>query len=150
MASSEIFILEYFGKLLQDIKDKNQLVLMTPSKVDIAFNPRQSFLNLSSISNCLVTPPIEFIPAIDNFVYEDFLCVSSNQAAAANFSTYGQFVMQFINDKIKQRQNLGNAGIKSINKFGNLSILDKFRARKNQEAQTTASLLKTPEFLIKK
>lgn len=148
IASSEIFVLEYMGKYLEKIKELQQLLLVVPSKVDKSFNPNQYFLNLSSVANCSITPPIQFVPAIDNFVYEDFLCVSTNEAVSSSFFTFGQYVAELVSHKIKQKQNLANLNEHLIKKTSNLSILDKFRIDRSKSKEKNQTIKdEIPQFL---
>lgn len=151
MASSEIFILEYINNHLQQIRRKQQTILITPSRVDKNFNPEQKFLNFSNIQDCAVTPPIHFIPAIDNFVYEDFLCVSSDPDISQNFSTFGQYIAHLIHEKIIQKQeNLNNVRNPSSN--GSLTVLEQFKQDRAQEKTPPVTTFNKwiPNFLIKK
>lgn len=126
IASSEIFILEYVGKYLQAIQDRQQSILVVPSKVAKNFNPKQAFLNLVSVDACSIAPAIQFAPTLDEWVYEDFLCVSSNHEIANNFSTFGQHIAELIHHKIKLKQNAQRARLATIQKIPNLTILDHF------------------------
>jgi hypothetical protein len=151
MASSEIFILEYIQKYLSQIKAKHQQILLVPSRVDRSFNPEQKFLNLVTIDGCSISPPIHFIPAIDDFIYEDFLCVSTNQEVANNFISFGQYVAELIHLKIKHKENL-NQPPTILERKNNLTVLDKFRvARKDKRVNDQTGLSKwAPNFLFKK
>jgi cellulose biosynthesis protein BcsQ len=151
MASSEIFILDYIQKYLRQIQATQQQILVVPSRVDRAFYPEQKFLNLVTIDRCSIAPPIHFIPAIDDFIYEDFLCVSTNHEVASNFITFGQYVAELIHLKVKQKENLNHvAGI--LERKNNLTVLDKFRvARKNERVNAQADSNKwVPKFLFRK
>jgi hypothetical protein len=151
MASSEIFILDYIQKYLRQIQAVQQQILVVPSRVDRAFNPEQKFLNLVTIDRCSIAPPIHFIPAIDDFIYEDFLCVSTNHEVASNFINFGQYVAELIHLKVKQKENLNHvAGI--LERKNNLTVLDKFRvARKNERVNAQADSNKwVPKFLFRK
>ena len=151
MASSEIFILEYIQKYLSQIQAKQQQILLVPSRVDRSFNPEQKFLNLVTIDGCSISPPIHFIPAIDDFIYEDFLCVSTNQEVANNFISFGQYVAELIHLKIKHKENL-NQPPTILERKNNLTVLDKFRvARKDKRVNDqTGSSKWAPNFLFKK
>jgi hypothetical protein len=130
IASSEIFILEYLSTNLKQIEERGQQILVVPSKVAKDFNPQQSFLNLTTVRTCSVSPPIQFIPTIDQFVYEDFLCVASDNEVSKNFSTFGHHVASLIHQKIKDQKNreaLRNGPIQKIRK---LTVLDEFIAKR--------------------
>lgn len=151
MASSEIFILEYIQKYLTRIQAMQQQILVVPSRVDRSFNPEQKFLNLVTIDGCSISPPIHFIPAIDDFIYEDFLCVSTNQEVANNFITFGHYVAELVHSKIKHKENL-NQPPTILERKNNLTVLDKFRvARKVERDATQLGANKwVPNFLFKK
>ena len=150
MASSEIFILEYIHRYLSKIKINKQLILVVPSRVDKSFNPEQKFLNLISIDGCSITPPIHFIPAIDSFIYEDFLCVSTNQEIADNFISFGQYIAELVNQKIKQKQNSDNT-LNGVERLNNLTVLEQFRNDQKNKKEKEMSKTKKwiPSFLMK-
>jgi hypothetical protein len=104
IASSEIFILEYLSAHLQQIQERDQQILVVPSKVAKDFNPQQNFLNLTTVSACSISPPIKFIPTLEELVYEDFLCVSCDTEVANNFSSFGQHVAGLVHQKIKDKK----------------------------------------------
>lgn len=150
MASSEIFILQYIEKHLAQIQSRGQQILIVPSRVDRSFNPEQKFLNLVNIDGCSISPPIHFIPAIDQYIYEDFLCVSIQSEIADNFITFGQYIAELVNQKIKHKQNLKNTSV--LARQNNLTVLDKFRieqkSKKNNQAQGFREWV--PNFLFRK
>lgn len=151
MASSEIFILEYVQKYLSQIKNLHQEILVVPSRVDKKFQPEQTFLNLQSIEECSLAPPIFSIPEIDNFVYEDFLCVSTNEDIANNFLSFGEHVARLISEKIMIKKTL-NEGQNTIKRGSTISILDRYRMEQKQRGeegvQSSSSWI--PSFLLKK
>jgi cellulose biosynthesis protein BcsQ len=151
MTSSEIFILEYIQKYLHRIKNLGQQILVVPSRVDKKFQPEQTFLNLQSIENCSLTPPIFMIPAIDDFIYEDFLCVSTNTDIANNFSMFGEHVTQLISEKILAKKAL-NDSRSIIQKTSNVSVLNRFRNEQNLKKEEKNFHPKNwiPNFLAKK
>lgn len=150
VASSEIFILEYLSKHLETIKRLQQQILVVPSKVSKTFNPQQNFLNLVSIDHCSISPPIKFIPAMDHFIYEDFLCVSTNPEISDNFCVFGQHIAELVNQKIKDKQNALLSHSSQIQKSAKLSILDRFRSdRRQHQEDDAASRVSIPQFLKK-
>ena len=151
MASSEIFILQYIQKYLNQIKNVGQEILVVPSRVDKKFQPEQTFLNLQGIDQCSVAPPIFLIPAIDDFVYEDFLCVSTNAEVAKNFSTFGEYVARLIAEKIMTKKAF-NESHHAIKRASNISVLDKHRIEQKRELDRSANPFSgwVPDFLIKK
>lgn len=151
MASSEIFILEYIQKYLNQIRNIAQELLVVPSRVDKKFQPEQTFLNLQSIDECSLTPPIFLIPAIDHFVYEDFLCVSTNPEVAQNFSSFGEHVAKIIAEKILMKKAL-NESHYVIKRASNVSILDKHRIEQKNQRDKNPNAFSgwVPKFLIKK
>lgn len=151
MASSEIFILEYVQKYLNQIKNQGQVLLVVPSRVDKKFQPEQTFLNLQSVDQCSLAPPIFLIPAIDDFVYEDFLCVSTNAEVAVNFSAFGEHVAKLIAEKIMAKKALSETQAAN-QKMSNIRILDKYRMEQEQKRTENNSSFPglIPRFLIKK
>lgn len=151
MASSEIFILEFIQKYLHQIKNLGQQILVVPSRVDKKFQPEQTFLNLQSVENCSLTPPILMIPAIDDFIYEDFLCVSTNTDISNNFSIFGEHVTKLISEKILAKKAL-NESHNTIQRASNLSVLEKFRNEQNLKKEVKNISLSNwiPNFLAKK
>lgn len=152
IASSEIFILEYISQYLSLIQERQQQILVVPSKVAKNFNPQQSFLNLISVQACSIAPPIQFVPSLDQWVYEDFLCVSSDNEVAQNFSMFGQHVAELVHQKIKYKQNIQRSRLGKIEKQSNLTILDQFiKQRKEAQAQANGRFLdQIPQFLSRK
>lgn len=151
VASSEIFILEYLSQHLPTIQARRQQILVVPSKVAKDFNPQQNFLNLMTVSACSISPPIQFIPALDQFVYEDFLCVSCDHEVAKNFSTFGQHVAQLIHQKIKDKQNERRLQGGEVSKSQRLGVLDRFIRERRQKREATLDSMTdgAPTFLKK-
>lgn len=151
MASSEIFVLEYVQQYLSQIKNIDQKILVVPSRVDDRFEPEKTFLNLQSIEPCSLAPPIFMIPAIDDFVYEDFLCVSTNGDVAKNFSIFGEYVARLMADKIMGKKTF-NESFHAMKRTFNVAALDGGRIEKQLKGQEGASPFSgwIPEFLIKK
>ncbi len=151
MASSEIFILEYVQEYLIQIGQLGQEILIVPSRVDINFEPQQSFLNVKGLKYCSLTPPIFQIPEINDFIYEDFLCVSTNANIANTFSTFGKHLTKIIDTKIAAKKLFGE-NFRATKRPSGLSVLDKYRIeRKHQSEKKDASLFEwLPDFLIKK
>lgn len=154
IASSEIFVLEYLNKYLEAIQKRQQAILVVPSKVAKNFNPQQSFLNLTSVQACSIAPPVQFVPTMDELVYDDFLCVSQDSEVAQNFSTFGQHVAELIHHKIKQKQNIQRTRPEKIGNLSNLTLLEQF-VKKRKESLAQKNILdqvvdQAPEFLERK
>ena len=151
MAYTEIFILEYIQKHFQRIKNSDQQTLIIPSRVEAGFESQGSFGNIQSLDNCSVTPPIFYIPSINDFIYEDFLCVSNNAEVANNFSALGSHVSQII-QKMIANELLRSEGEGRIKNLSNHSVLDRFRLlRRSTKADESAVVSDPiPTFLLKK
>ena len=146
-----IFILEYIQKHFQRIKNSDQQTLIIPSRVEAGFESQGSFGNIQSLDNCSVTPPIFYIPSINDFIYEDFLCVSNNAEVANNFSALGSHVSQII-QKMIANELLRSEGEGRIKNLSNHSVLDRFRLlRRSTKADESAVVSDPiPTFLLKK
>lgn len=151
IASSEIFILGYLSAHLQQIQERGQQILVVPSKVAKDFNPQQSFLNLTTVSACSISPPIRFIPTLDELVYEDFLCVTSDNEVAKNFSTFGQHVAGLVHQKIKDKKNQKTLQGGGVTKSERLGVLDRFlRDRKQKRQAQLNDVLENPPAFLKR
>jgi len=148
MASTEIFILEYAQLYLSKFSNNKQLILVAPSRVDKTFSPATSFTNLEFLNNCLIAPPLYIAPNIDQYVYHDFLFLSTDDAVSNNFMDFGRFVHEKIVAQAVQKSQKAN-----INQYTGLvgkklSILDDYRLGRirarngeagDQEARETIS-----------
>jgi GTPase SAR1 family protein len=130
VASTEIFILEYAQKRMSRLAANRQFILVAPSKVDAGYASVGSFANLDFLMNCHITPPIHQTPDLDSYVYEDFLCVCSNQAVAENFCNFGKFIAKKIEERNAIRKTLSLTGTSLNREIGKkVSVLDDYRAR---------------------
>lgn len=130
MASTEIFILEYAQRRMARLAVNKQFILVVPSRVEPGYAAQTSFTNLDFLMNCHITPPIHRAPDLDSYVYEDFLCVCSNQALAENFSNFGKFLSKKIEERSAIKKSLSLTGT-SLNReiVKKVSVLDDYRAR---------------------
>ena len=78
--------------------------MAVPSRVETNFAETSISTNLASLGMCYVTPPVLRANDIDNFVYEDFFCVSSNSTISSYFCRFGEFVAEKILDKKRERE----------------------------------------------
>jgi hypothetical protein len=78
--------------------------MAVPSRVETNFAETSISTNLASLGMCYVTPPVLRANDIDNFVYEDFFCVSSNATISNYFCRFGEFVSEKILDKKRERE----------------------------------------------
>jgi len=104
LASTEIFILEYVLRNSPLISKNKQVIMAVPSRVETNFAETSISTNLASLGMCYVTPPVLRANDIDNFVYEDFFCVSSNATISNYFCRFGEFVSEKILDKKRERE----------------------------------------------
>jgi hypothetical protein len=67
---------------------------------------------------------------LDSIVYEDFLCVCSNQGLAENFCNFGKFVNNKVEERMTIRKSLSLTGT-SLNReiVKKVSVLDDYRQR---------------------
>ncbi|QWE29152.1 AAA family ATPase [Polynucleobacter sp. AM-7D1] len=130
MASTEIFILEYAQKRMARLAANKQFILVAPSKVVPGYASSGSFTNLEFLMNCHITPPIHQTPDLDAYVYEDFLCVCSDQKVAENFSNFGKFMAKKIEERRVIKKTLSLSGT-SLNReiVKKVSVLDDYRVR---------------------
>lgn len=151
MASSEIFILEYFQKYHTQISHKQQMIMMVPSRVSPLFDPSTSFLNTQNIDVCSVAPPILFNSELDQHTYQDFLCVSPDDQIAKNFIEFGMSVTKKIEEwKEVQASVLAYGPLANLNNR-KISILDTYRLKRQKEEVKPETLGRfIPAFLRKK
>ena len=130
MASTEIFILEYAQRRMARLAVNKQFILVVPSRVESGYASQGAFTNLDFLMNCHITPPIHRATDLDSYVYEDFLCVCSNQALAENFCSFGKFVNNKVEERITIRKSLSLTGT-SLNReiIKKVSVLDDYRQR---------------------
>jgi hypothetical protein len=86
------------------ISKNKQIIMAVPSRVETNFAETSISTNLASLGMCYITPPVLRANEIDNFVYEDFFCVSSNATISTYFCRFGEFVAQQILDKKRERE----------------------------------------------
>jgi hypothetical protein len=130
MASTEIFILEYAQRRMARLAANKQFILVIPSRVEPGYAAHGAFTNLDFLMNCHITPPIHRAPDLDSYVYEDFLCVCSNQGLAENFCNFGKFLTKKIEERSTIKKSLSLTGT-SLNReiVKKVSVLDDYRAR---------------------
>lgn len=102
IASTEIFILEYVQKQMAKIKQKQQMILIAPSRVDRNQIGEAQFAGLQFLDNCFVCPPIYRISQINHAVLEDFWFRVENLIVAENMMEFCDFV--FSKMSIKQAE----------------------------------------------
>lgn len=93
IASTEIFILEYVQKQMAKIKQKQQMILIAPSRVDRNQIGEAQFNGLQFLENCFVCPPIYRISQINHAVLEDFWFRVENLIVAENMMEFCEFVL---------------------------------------------------------
>ena len=130
MASTEIFILEYVQKRMARLAANKQSLIVVPSRVDPGYASQGTFTNLDFLANCFIAPPVHRTPEIDSYVYQDFFCVCSDKAVAENFSAFGRYIAQKINERKETIKTLSISG-PSINReiAKKVSVLDDYRNR---------------------
>jgi hypothetical protein len=164
LASTEIFILEYVLRNSPLISKNKQSIMAVPSRVEANFLETSISANLASLGRCYVTPPVLRASDIDNFVYEDFFCVSSNATISNYFCRFGAFVAKQILDKKRERampvsklasiySGLGK-GILILDRYRNNKKLSGMQARSQMQSMNSSELItddasSIPSFLSK-
>ena len=103
IASTEIFILEYVQRQMIKIKQRGQLILVAPSRVDRNQINEIKFPGLDFLENCFVCPPIYRISQINNEMLNDFWFRIDNGIISENMIEFGDFVYEKIID-VKKRK----------------------------------------------
>jgi len=103
IASTEIFILEYIQRQLIKIKQKRQVILVAPSRIDRNQLNQIKFTGLEFLDNCFVCPPIYRISQINNKALTDFWFRVDNGVIAENMQEFGNFVHDHILDVQKKK-----------------------------------------------
>lgn len=99
IASTEIFILEYIQKQSTRIKQKQQTILVAPSRIDRNQLNEIKFSGLEFLDNCFVCPPIYRVSQINNKLLNDFWFRVDNGIIAENMIEFCDFVDQNIDQK---------------------------------------------------
>jgi hypothetical protein len=165
LASTEIFILEYALRNAPVISKNNQSIMAVPSRVEINFAETSISTNLASLGMCCISPPVLRANEIDNFVYEDFFCVSSNATISNYFCRFGEFVAKKILDKKHERERVApttklgsiysglGKGILVLDRYRKNKKLSVMQARSQMQAlnsqQVSNDSSSIPAFLIK-
>jgi cellulose biosynthesis protein BcsQ len=103
IASTEIFILEYIQRQLIKIKQKRQVILVAPSRIDRNQLNQIKFTGLEFLDNCFVCPPIYRISQINNKALTDFWFRVDNGVIAENMQEFGNFVHDHILEVRKKK-----------------------------------------------
>lgn len=103
IASTEIFILEYIQKKSARIKQKQQTILVAPSRIDRNQLNEIKFSGLEFLDNCFVCPPIYRVSQINNKLLNDFWFRVDNGIISENMIEFCDFVDQNIEQKIQSR-----------------------------------------------
>jgi hypothetical protein len=94
IASTEIFILEYVQRMMVRLRQREQLILVAPSRVDRNQLNEIKFPGLGFLDNCSVCPPIYRISQINNEVLSDFWFRIDNGIISENMREFGEFVYE--------------------------------------------------------
>ena len=103
IASTEIFILEYVQRMMVRLRQKQQVILVAPSRVDRNQLNEIKFPGLEFLDNCSVCPPIYRISQINNEVLNDFWFRIDNGIISENMMEFGDFVYEKVMD-VKRRK----------------------------------------------
>jgi cellulose biosynthesis protein BcsQ len=98
IASTEIFILEYVQRQMVKLRQKQQIILVVPSRVDRNQLNEIKFPGLEFLDNCFVCPPIYRISQINNEILQDFWFRIDNGIISKNMIEFGDFVYEKIMD----------------------------------------------------
>jgi CobQ/CobB/MinD/ParA nucleotide binding domain len=103
IASTEIFILEYVQRMMVRLRQKQQIILVAPSRVDRNQLNEIKFPGLEFLDNSFVCPPIYRISQINNEVLNDFWFRIDNGIISENMMEFGEFVYEKVMD-VKRRK----------------------------------------------
>lgn len=103
IASTEIFILEYVQRQMVRLRQKQQIILVAPSRIDRNQVNEIRFPGLEFLDNCFVCPPIYRISQINNEILQDFWFRIDNGIISENMIEFGDFVYEKIAD-VKTRK----------------------------------------------
>ena len=103
IASTEIFILEYVQRMMVRIKQRGQIILVAPSRVDRNQLNEIKFSGLEFLDNCSICPPIYRISQINNEVLNDFWFRIDNGIISENITEFGDFVYEKVMDIKKKK-----------------------------------------------
>lgn len=103
IASTEIFILEYVERQMMRMRQKQQIILVAPSRVDRNQIAEIKFPGLEFLDNCFVCPPIYRISQINNEVLNDFWFRIDNGIISENMYEFGNFVHEHIVEVKKKK-----------------------------------------------
>ncbi len=92
IASTEIFILEYIQRMMVKLRQREQTILVAPSRVDRNQLSEIKFPGLEFLDNCFVCPPIYRISQINNEVLNDFWFRIDNGIISENMREFCEFV----------------------------------------------------------
>ena len=94
IASTEIFILEYVQRMMVKLRQREQLILVAPSRVDRNQLNQIKFPGLEFLDNYSVCPPIYRISQINNEALSDFWFRIDNGIISENMREFGEFVYE--------------------------------------------------------
>ena len=94
IASTEIFILEYVQRMMVRLRQRQQHILVAPSRIDRNQLNEIKFTGLEFLDNCAVCPPIYRISQINNEALSDFWFRIDNGIISENMREFGEFVYQ--------------------------------------------------------
>ena len=104
IASTEIFILEYIQRQMVRIKQRGQVILVAPSRVDRNQLNEIKFTGLEFLDNCFICPPIYRISQINNEVLNDFWFRIDNGIISENMTEFGDFVYEKVMEVKKRKE----------------------------------------------
>ena len=148
LASTEIFVLQYALKHFAKFPLSRQLILVVPSRVEREYSSANMPTNLSCLDRCLITPPVIRTDYIDQYVYEDFFCVSNDKIVSDYFCQFGEFIADKVKIKIDEKitpvsKVVSNHSIATKK----VSILDRFRIGRKQGLHAVDQPI--PQYLYK-
>ena len=94
IASTEIFILEYVQRMMVRLRQREQHILVAPSRIDRNQLNEIKFTGFEFLDNCAVCPPIYRISQINNEALSDFWFRIDNGIISENMREFGEFVYQ--------------------------------------------------------
>jgi len=147
IASTEIFILEYVQRQMVKLRQKQQIILVVPSRVDRNQLNEIKFPGLEFLDNCFVCPPIYRISQINNEILQDFWFRIDNGIISENMIEFGDFVYEKIMD-IKNKKAEALMVLQPRNPIYQTNLIQSFAA--SQEFSLSQKTKPAPDKMAQK
>jgi hypothetical protein len=144
IASTEIFILEYVQRQMIKIRQRGQLILVAPSRVDRNQINEIKFPALDFLENCFVCPPIYRISQIKNEMLNDFWFRIDNGIISENMQEFGNFVHDHILE-VKKKKSEAPMTLQSRSSVSLAASIPRRIEEPQIESQPQSELLTAPQ-----